>query len=118
MQKNPLIDLSFIEYLEQYGYAGSWSEDGQSWTALAQDKYISIKNDTIVFCTFCEGEDDRAPEFSEYARVKGIGQLNFYKFVQLLDCFDIVPMKKLIRDARKEGLFHDVAEILYPEYIH
>lgn len=97
-----LISQDFIDYLEANGFAGSWSEDGRSWSSLANDKRVGIKYDKITFATFHEGDEQTYPDFSEYGSVDGVSQLDFFKFQLVLHAFDIVKLNDFIKRARRE----------------
>lgn len=114
MKRNPLIDPMFIDYLEAQGYPGSWSDDKSMWTGIARDKAVQIKDDTITFFTYCEGEDDRAPEFSRYGQVVGLSQFDFFKFQLICHCFDVVPIKSFLQKVRQQE--PDLMEDLFKHF--
>lgn len=111
-----LISQDFIDYLEGNGFVGSWSEDGLSWSSLANYKRVAIKYDKITFSTFHEGDEQTYPDFSEYGSVDGVSQLDIFKFQMILHAFDVVPISQFIkRLVRQEpSLFNDISNLIKP----
>lgn len=111
-----LITQEFLDYLYVNGYDGSWSKDGLTWTAIRNDKCVQIKYDKITFFTYCDGDEETYPDFSQYASVDGVSQLDIFKFQLILHAFHIVPLQQFIKMARsaEPDLFNDIANIIRP----
>lgn len=111
-----LISQEFFDYLFVNGFDGSWSKDGHTWTAIHNDKLIHIKFDRISFSTFCEGDEQTYPDFSEYGSVDGVSQLDLFKFQLILHAFDIVPLQQFIKRVRhtEPDLFNDLSNLVRP----
>jgi len=116
MKQNIPIPEEFFDYLEANGYRRYDSEDGlRPGFVNDERKYISFKYDKATIGMYYDGSDDEAPNWSDYAVVDGISQLDLFKFMLVMHAFDIVPLKDFIRQAKKEitpPLFEDLATMI------
>jgi len=101
MNGNPLIPEDFIRYLELNGFRQVQILD--NCIALNDSRHtVEFKGDKATFYTYYDGSMDEAAEFTEYASVEGISQLDDIKFMMLCHCFDLVPLRECKRRAWAE----------------
>lgn len=98
---NPLISKDHIEYLEANGFRQVQIFD--NCIALSDSRHtVEFKGDKATFYTYYDGSFDEAAEFTEYASVSGMSQLDISKFIMLCHCFDLVSLQDAKRRAMQE----------------
>jgi hypothetical protein len=116
---NPLIPEEFFEYLEANGFRRSHSADGKATYLTNGETGIMFRYEKATFYTWFDGSDDEWPDIKEFGSVDGLSQLGIFGFMLVLHAYNIVSMKGVIREARKEepDLFRRMAEIIAPAHL-
>jgi len=112
---NQLIPDEFLDYLVASGYRVQIR--GKNAVDLyAGDHCVAIKNHTVTFWQYIDGDDDTAPDIHSFGGVQGIDQLDFFGWQLLLHAFGLVPLQEFVKRVRKEepGLFEQLTSYFNP----
>lgn len=116
---NLLIPDDFFLYLEANGFHLYVSDDKRTVSAIDRERGVQIRNDTASFLKYYHGSDDETADFSIYASVSGVSQMDIFKWQLVLHAFDVVPLQQFMKRAKVQGhdLFHDMVKIIAPEHL-
>jgi hypothetical protein len=120
MPFNPDLPCDFADYLVACGFKQYLSDNKRTYTFINDTKAVAITGNKISFMDWYCCDDDRSTDFSEYASVTGLDQLDLFKFQLLCHSFDLVPLKQFIQKVREhtDELDRFLNKISNPEHVN